>query len=69
MGAGAGWPNERDGLDGVDGMAGEGRAGDENDREPRLPPRDARAQASVVITVNPHRVMRLVKTRIFRVVM
>ena len=67
MGAGAGWLNERDGLDGVEGEAGDGRAGDENDREPRLPPPEARAQASAVMRARPNIAIRLVMARSLRV--
>ena len=67
MGAGAGWLTERDGLDGVEGIAGDGREGDENDREPRLPPPEARAQASAVVRTRPSIAIRLVMARSLRV--
>jgi hypothetical protein len=52
---------EREGLEGVDGMAGDdGRDGAENDREPRLPPPDARAQASALTRTSPRQATRLV---------
>jgi hypothetical protein len=63
----AGWLNERDGLDGVEGVAGDGRAGDENDREPRLPPPEARAQASAVMRTRPNIAIRLVMAKSLRV--
>jgi len=69
IGAGAaGWLSERDGLDGVDGATGDdGRAGDENDREPRLPPPEARAQASALTRTSPRQATRLVIASTFRV--
>jgi hypothetical protein len=66
--AGAGWLREREGLEGVDGDAGdEGRDGAENDREPRLPPPDARAQASALTRTSPRHTIRLVRASNFRV--
>jgi len=67
IGDGAGWLNERDGLDGVEGVVGDGRAGDENDREPRLPPPEARAQASAVVRTRPDIAIRLVMAKSLRV--
>jgi hypothetical protein len=62
--------NERDGLDGVDGIAGdEGLDGAENEREPRLPPPDARAQASALTRTSPVSAIRLVMASILFVVM
>jgi len=60
--AGPGWLNEREGLDGVEGVAGA-----ENDREPRLPPPEARAQASAVVRTRPNIAIRLVIARSLRV--
>jgi hypothetical protein len=67
IGAGAaGWLSEREGLDGVDGVAGDdGRAGDENERDPRLPPPEARAQASALTRTRPRQATRLVMASTF----
>jgi hypothetical protein len=63
-GAGAGWLSERDGLDGVDGLRGDDD-GAENDRVPRLPPLDARAQASALTRTSPRQATRLVMASTF----
>jgi len=68
VGAGAGWLSERDGLDGVDGDTGDdGRDGAENERVPRLPPPDARAQASALTRTSPRHATRLVMASNVRV--